>query len=75
MFDQKVGKFVYAVKDNSCCCCCGTIECFYEIYFPADANLLLRLALIGFMVFYFHSEIILFGALPGTSDDVAQFIA
>lgn len=73
MFDQRVGKFV-SFHDVNGCCCCETHNEFYEIYFPADANLMLRLALIGQMIFFFHFGTNLFGSLPGSSDDIGQFI-
>lgn len=73
MTDQSVGKFV-EYCDISKSCCSNTKTLFYEIYFPFDANDLLRLTFIGQMIFFLHLQQNLFGALPGSKDNLEQFI-
>ena len=50
MLDQSVGKFAYLFEKG--CCCCSSDKLFYEIYFPPDANEMVRLALIGQIIFF-----------------------
>ena len=73
MANQAVGKYA-EFYDNSGCCCCITITHFYEVYFPADANEMLRLALISQMIFFLHFHQYLFGTLSGSGNDLNQFI-
>ena len=76
MDNQSVGKFVrFYDETSSCCgCCCNSKTLFHEIYFPPDANDLLRLALIGQMIFFLFLKKNYFGLLPGTKDNLNQFI-
>ena len=72
MSEQKVGKLVHFYDIN---CCNNITEEFFEIYFPADANLMLRLAFIGQMLYSWDYGLFPFGIVPGTMDDLEQFIA
>lgn len=56
-------------------CCNNITEEFFEIYFPADANLMLRLAFICQMLYSWDYGLFPFGIVPGTMDDLEQFIA
>ena len=71
MQDQMVGKFAMYVDPGSCCC--SKSEFFYEVYFPPDANELLRLALIAQILFFVKLNDFYFGSLPGSSDGIEQY--
>ena len=73
MVNQVVGKFA-EYYDTSGCCCCLTKTLFHEIYFPPDSNEMLRLSLISQVIFFHHFHQKIFGTLPGTKDNVVQFI-
>ena len=75
MSDQKVGKLVRYFDKSECCCCSSIISEFYEIYFPPDANLLLKLTFICQMIYSWDYGYFPFGLCPGTTDDLDQFIA
>ena len=62
--NQCVGKYV-RFFDITGCCCCQTSTLFFEIYFPPDANEMLKLALIGQMLFILEVGPNIFGVLPG----------
>jgi hypothetical protein len=73
MSDQIVGKFA-EYFDESGCCCCETSKLFYEIYFPPDANEMVRLTLIGQIIFFVKLGITgTFGILPGNRNGVERF--
>jgi len=67
MSNQCVGKFV-RFYDEYGCCCCEKKTLFYEVYFPADANEMLKLALIGQLLFLIQFGPHIFGVLPGMSN-------
>ena len=70
MSDQCVGQFVRFLDQTGCCCCLKT-NIFFEVYFPSDANELLKISLIGHFLFLnFDFE---FWALPGKKEDLASF--
>lgn len=72
MIDQSVGKFAkYVNKTNVCC---SEIELFYEVYFPPDSNELIRLALIAQILFFIKFHQNYFGVLPGSRNNLEQFI-
>ena len=74
MDNRSVGKYVkyYGVTG---CYSCRKETLFYEIYFPPDANDLLRLAiLVGQMIFFIHNNKNYYGILPGSKDNLNQFI-
>ena len=73
MANQNVGKYA-EFFDVQGCCCCVTKTLFYEVYFPADANDMLRLALLSQMILFLHFQQNMFGILPGSRDNVSQFI-
>ena len=73
MAGQSVGKYA-EFFDVQGCCCCVTKTLFYEVYFPADANDMLRLALLSQMILFLHFQQNLFGTLPGSKDNLAKFI-
>ena len=72
MQDQMVGKF--AKLNESGCCCCVKGEYFYEVYFPPDANDILRLELIAQILFFVKFGMNLFGVLPGSRAGIEQWI-
>ena len=72
MQDQMVGKF--AKLYDSGCCCCVKGEFFYEVYFPPDANDILRLELIAQILFFVKFKMNLFGVLPGSRAGIEQWI-
>ena len=73
MANQVVGKYA-EFYDVSGCLCCTKRTLFYEVYFPADANDMLRLALISQMILFLHFKQNLFGTLPGTLTNLEQFV-
>ena len=60
------GKYVKFFEVTGCTCC-QTPTLFFEIYFPSDANEMLKLALIGQLIFLLQVGPDVFGVLPGTS--------
>ena len=66
MSNQCVGKYVKFFEVTGCTCC-QTPTLFFEIYFPSDANEMLKLALIGQLIFLLQVGPDIFGVLPGTS--------
>jgi hypothetical protein len=73
MSGQSVGKYV-RFFDRSGCCCCETRTLFYEIYFPPDANEILRLALIGHLIFLIELGPNMFSLL-GSNNNLVPFSA
>lgn len=73
MSNQSVGKYVKYFNEVGCCCC-QTATLFFEIYFPQDANEMLRLGLIGQMIFMIEEKLNVWAVLPGSKDDLARFI-
>ncbi len=69
MNDEAVGKFALYFNKGILC---QKDELFYEIYFPPDANEMVRLALIG-QILCFHKIGSYFGVLPGSRDNLNQF--
>ena len=67
MSNQCVGKYV-RFYDVTGCCCSMKPTLFYEIYFPPDANEMLKLALIGQFIFCQHFGPDVFTVLPLTTD-------
>ena len=68
-----VGKFAHYFEKGFCCC--KSTEDFYEVYFPPDANELLRLALIAQIIFFVKTgKLFYFALLPGNRDNIEQFI-
>jgi len=75
MQDQPVGKFAFLFEKGLCC---QKDKNFYEIYFPPDANEMLRLALIGQIIFFIKLKNIgmeAFASLPGSNDNIEQFMS
>ena len=75
MNNESVGKFAYYYDRIRSCCSDPEINTFYEIYFPPDANELLKLALIGQMIFFIHFKTSMFGILPGSSENLNLFFS
>ena len=74
MNDQPVGKFAF-LKEKGLCC--QKDKFFYEIYFPPDANEMIRLAFIGQILFFFKLKEIgmyAFASLRGSRDNIEQFM-
>lgn len=71
MNDESVGKFALYFRKGILC---QNDELFYEIYFPPDANDMIRLALISQILFFHKSGGGYFGTLPGSRDNLEQFI-
>ena len=70
MSNQCVGQFVRFLDQTGCCCCLKT-NIFFEVYFPSDANELLKISLIGHFLFLnYFSEL---WTLPGKKEDLASF--
>ena len=76
MSDQCVGKYVHYFDQKGCplCGCCQDTTLFFEVYFPADANELLKLSLIGQLLFILDEGVPFFGALPGNKDNLSTWI-
>ena len=75
MQDQPVGKFVHLFEKGVCCV---KDKNFYEIYFPPDANEMIRLALIGQILYFVKFKgigMIAFASLPGSRDNIEQFMS
>lgn len=71
MDDQPVGKFARYMEPSGCC---KSGALFYEVYFPPDANEILRLSLITQIIFFIKLRISFFGILPGSRINLEQFI-
>ena len=71
MDDIKVGKFAKYFNKGILC---QSDELFYEVYFPQDANEMLRLALISQIIFFHKLKVDYFGDLPGSRDGLEYFI-
>jgi len=74
MLDQSVGKFAYLFEKG---CCCASDKLFYEIYFPPDADEMVRLALIAQIIFFHKLRATgnhAFLSLPGNRDNIKQFM-
>ena len=71
MDDIKVGKFAKYFNKGILC---QSDELFYEVYFPPDANEMLRLALISQIIFFHKLKVDFFGRLPGSRDNLEYFI-
>ena len=72
MSDQPVGKYVRYLDTTGCCCSQNT-TLFFEIYFPPDANEMLKLALIGQLVFLLQLGMNIFDYLPGSDINLNLF--
>ena len=75
MNDQPVGKFAFLHEKPTCC---KKGRYFYEIYFPPDANEMIRLALIGQILFFSKFKDICmnaFASYPGSKDNIEQFMS
>lgn len=72
MSDQCVGQFVRFFDQTGCCCCVKPTE-FFEIYFPSDANELLKISLIGHFLFLNFVLEPLLWTLPGKKEDLTSF--
>jgi hypothetical protein len=75
MNDQPVGKFAFLHEKPTCC---KKGRYFYEIYFPPDANEMIRLALIGQILFFSKFKDICmnaFASYPGRRDNIEQFMS
>ena len=75
MQNQPVGKFAYLFEKGVCC---QKDKNFYEIYFPPDANEMLRLALIGQIIFFVKFKDIAmtaFATLTGSNENIEQFMS
>lgn len=73
MSGQCVGKYVQYFYQTGCFCCMEP-TLFFEIYFPPDANEMLKLSLIGHFIFLLQLGPHIFGALPGSKDNLSMFI-
>lgn len=78
MSDQCVGKYVHYFYQTGCPCpiCgfCQTTTEFFEVYFPSDANELLKLSLIGHLLFVLDLGPPIFGTLPGTKENLDSWV-
>ena len=72
MVDQCVGQYVF-FYDQSGCCCCTKTETFAEVYFPSDANELLKVALVGHLLYILTIGLNIFYFLPGKKEDLPSF--
>lgn len=73
MSNQSVGKYV-RYYDESGCLCCQSTTYFFEIYFPSDANEMLKLSLIGHLIFLLQVGTNIFSTLPGSEGNLALFL-
>lgn len=69
MSDQVVGQYVHFFDTSGCCCCVKATE-FSEVYFPSDANELLKVALVGHLLFLLAIGTDIFITLPGKKEDL-----
>ena len=73
MSDQSVKKFAEDFDQTGCCCYINN-TLFYEIYFPPDVNEMVRLALMGQIIFFIKLRITgCFGILPGNPNNIYDF--
>ena len=72
MSDQLEGKFAFCNEKNKCCS-----KTFFEIYFPPEANELIRISLISQCIFLFKFPSFqregFFAYLPGTKPELIKF--
>ena len=72
MSDQLEGKFAFCNEKNKCCS-----KTFFEIYFPPEANELIRISLISQCIFLFRfpgtRREEFFESLPGSDSDLTKF--
>ena len=72
MSDQLEGKFAYCNEKNKPCA-----KTFFEIYFPPEANELIRISLISQCIFLFKTSSfqreMFFAYLPGTKPELIKF--
>ena len=72
MSDQLEGKFAYCNEKNKPCA-----KTFFEIYFPPEANELIRISLISQCIFLFKipsfQREMFFAYLPGTKPELIKF--
>ena len=72
MSDQLEGKFAFCNEKNKCCS-----KTFFEIYFPPEANELIRISLISQCIFLFKTSSfqreMFFAYLPGTKPELIKF--
>ena len=72
MSDQLEGKFAFCNEKNKCCS-----KTFFEIYFPPEANELIRISLISQCIFLFKIQSfqreMFFAYLPGTKPELIKF--
>ena len=72
MSDQLEGKFAFCNEKNKCCS-----KTFFEIYFPPEANELIRISLISQCIFLFKipsfQREMFFAYLPGTKPELIKF--
>ena len=76
MSDQCVGKYVNYYDQKGCplCGCFQETNSFLEVYFPSDANELLKLSLISQLLFILDEQVNTFWLLPGTKDNLSTWI-
>ena len=76
MSDQCVGKYAFFFNQTGCplCGCCQETTAFFEVYFPTNANEMLKLSLIGNLIFIMNFGIPIFGVLPGTKDNLSTWV-
>ena len=72
MSDQVVGQYACFFDQTGCCCCEKTTE-FYEVYFPSDANEILKAALVGHFLFILTIEMNIFTPGSGKQGDFSAF--
>ena len=72
MSDQLEGKFAYCIEKNK-----PFAKTFFEIYFPPEANELIRISLISQCIFLFKTSSfqreMFFAFLPGTKPELIKF--
>ena len=72
MSDQLEGKFAYCIEKNK-----PFAKTFFEIYFPPEANELIRISLISQCIFLFKIQSfqreMFFAYLPGTKPELIKF--
>ena len=72
MSDQVVGQYAFFF-DKTGCCCCEKITEFYEVYFPSDANEILKAALVGHFLFILANGMNIFASDTGKQGDFSAF--
>ena len=72
MSDQLEGKFAFCNEKNKCCS-----KTFFEIYFPPEANEMIRISFISQCIFLFRfpgtRREEFFESLPGSDSDLTKF--